>query len=192
MAGTGWVNDEPDAARMARLRARDAGAFTQLVERYERPMFNVAYRLLGDRMDAADATQNVFLKIFENIEDYDPKYRLFSWIYRIAMNESLDRLKRRRHANVATVDVEHLASARVEREPEQIVGAVQTHDVIQAALMELPHDQRVVIVLRHFSECSYAEIADILHIPEKTVKSRLYSARQELQGRLQARGALSP
>ncbi|HEU0277365.1 MAG TPA: sigma-70 family RNA polymerase sigma factor [Rhodanobacteraceae bacterium] len=176
---------------MTRLRTRDVGAFTQLVERYERPMFNVAYRMLGDRTDAADATQNVFLKIFENIEGYDPKYRLFSWIYRIAMNESLDRLKRRRHANAVAVGVEHLALASVDREPEQIVGAAQVHDVIQAALMELPHDQRVVIVLRHFSECSYTQIADILHIPEKTVKSRLYSARQELRGRLQAQGALS-
>ena len=62
------------------------------------------------------------------------------------------------------------------------------HDVIQAALMELPHDHRVVIVLRHFAECSYSQMADILHIPEKTVKSRLYSARQVLREKLCKRG----
>ena len=78
--------------------------------------------------------------------------------------------------------------ASAERGPEQLAGDLQTHDLIQAALLELPADYRAVIVLRHFSECSYAQMAEILHIPEKTVKSRLYSARQEMRAFLCARG----
>ena len=188
MAHVGRMSDEPDAAWVARLRMRDADAFKQLIECYERPMFNVAYRMLGNAAEAADATQDVFLKVFENIAGFDPKYRLFSWIYRIAMNESIDRLKHRRHEKVVAIDVEDFPLASAERGPEQVVGDAQMHDVIETALMELPHDHRVVIVLRHFAECSYAQMAEILHIPEKTVKSRLYSARQELHGKLIAQG----
>lgn len=187
MAHMGRMSGEPDAAWVARLRMHESGAFTQLIECYERPMFNVAYRMLGNAAEAADATQDVFLKVFENIAGYDPKYRLFSWIYRIAMNESLDRLKHRRHAEMVAIE-EDCPLASAGPGPEQVAGDAQMHDVIQTALMELPHDHRVVIVLRHFAECSYAQMAEILHIPEKTVKSRLYSARQELHGKLFARG----
>lgn len=188
MGQMGRMSDEPDAAWLVRLRAHDAGAFTQLIECYERPMFNVAYRMLGSAAEAADATQDVFLKVFENIAGYDPKYRMFSWIYRIAVNESIDRLKHRRHAETVAMDVEDFPLASAERGPEQMAGDAQMHDLIQTALMELQHDHRVVVVLRHFAECSYAQMAEILHIPEKTVKSRLYSARQELQGKLFAYG----
>ena len=188
MTNVGQVSDESDAAWIARLRLHDAGAFNQLMECYERPMFNVAYRMLGNAAEAADATQEVFLKVFEKIAGYDQKYRLFSWIYRIAMNESIDRLKHRHHAEVDATDLDDLPLASAERGPEQMAGDAQMHDVVQTALMELPYDHRVVIVLRHFAECSYAQMAEILHIPEKTVKSRLYSARQELHGQLCARG----
>lgn len=188
MTHMGRTSDEPDAAWVVRLRMRDAGAFSQLIECYERPMFNVAYRMLGNAAEAADATQDVFLKVFENIAGYDPQYRLFSWIYRIAMNESIDRLKHRRHAEAVAMDMDDFPLASAERGPEQMAGDAQMHDVIQTALMELPHDHRVVIVLRHFAECSYAQMAEILHIPEKTVKSRLYSARQELHQKLFAHG----
>jgi RNA polymerase sigma-70 factor (ECF subfamily) len=188
MAHMGRTGNELDAACVARLRVRDARAFEELVECYERPMFNVAYRMLGNAAEAADATQDVFLKVFENITGYDPRYRLFSWIYRIAVNESIDRLKYRRHADIVAVDVADLSLANAERGPEQTAGDAQMHDLIQAALMELQDDHRAVIVLRHFAECSYAQMAEILHIPEKTVKSRLYSARQELHGKLFAQG----
>lgn len=188
MAHMGRMSDEPDATWAARLRLRDVAAFNELIECYERPMFNVAYRMLGSAAEAADATQNVFLKVFENITGYDPQYRLFSWIYRIAVNESLDRLKHRSHAEAVAIDMEDFPLASTERGPEQVAGDAQMHDLIQRALMELPYDHRVVIVLRHFTECSYAQMAEILHIPEKTVKSRLYSARQELHGKLFAHG----
>jgi len=188
MTHMGRMSDEPDAAWVVRLRMRDADAFRQLIECYERPMFSVAYRMLGNATEAADATQNVFLKVFENIAGYDAKYRLFSWVYRIAMNESIDRLKHRRHVEAVAMDVEDFPLAGTERGPEQMAGDAQMHDVIQTALMEMPYDHRVVIVLRHFAECSYAQMAEILHLPEKTVKSRLYSARQELHQKLFARG----
>jgi RNA polymerase sigma-70 factor (ECF subfamily) len=182
------MNDELSPALVMRLRARDADAFGQLVKCYERPMFNVAYRMLGNAAEAADATQDVFLKVFEHMTGYDTKYRLFSWIYRIAVNESIDRLKRRQRTHAAPTRVEDLPLASDEPGPEKLVRDAQTHDAIQAVLMELQHDYRAVIVLRHFSECSYGQMAEILRIPEKTVKSRLYSARQALREKLCMRG----
>lgn len=191
MADVGRTNDEPDATWVAHLRARDAEAFKRLVACYERPMFNVAYRMLGNAAEAADATQDVFLKVFENIAGFDPHYRLFSWVYRIAVNEAIDRLKHRRHAATVSLDAEEFTLASADRGPEQMVGDAQMHDMIQTTLMEMPYDLRIVIVLRHFVECSYVQMSEILGIPEKTVKSRLYSARQQLHGKLCAHGVVT-
>lgn len=171
-----------------RLQAHDGAAFSELVESCERPLFNLAFRMLGDADEAADATQDVFVKVFENVATYDPQRRLFSWIYRIAINESLDRLKHRRRSHVVAVPVEELQLAGAERGPAERAQDGEAQDLIQATLMELSRDYRAVIVLRHYSDLSYSQMAEILHIPEKTVKSRLYSARQELRERLGARG----
>jgi RNA polymerase sigma-70 factor (ECF subfamily) len=184
----GVMDDNLSSAWLARLRARDAAAFGKLVECYERPLFNVAYRMLGNAAEAADATQDVFLKAFQNMASYDTKYRLFSWIYRIAVNESLDRLKHHQRTDAVAVPVEELPLASAEPDPEERALDGQMHDQIQAALLELPADYRALIVLRHFAECSYAQMAETLGVPEKTVKSRLYSARQALRVKLCAHG----
>jgi len=145
----------------------------QLVSQYERPVYNAAYRILGNADDAADTTQTVFLKVFEHIGDYDPKFRFFSWIYRISINESLNQVKKRRHQ-------EPLAESQASpwRSPEEHMESEKLSDRVQGALMELNGEYRTVVVLKHMSGCSYQQISDILQIPEKTVKSRLYTARQ--------------
>lgn len=182
------MDDKLGPALALRLQAHDAAAFNELVQSCERPLFNLAFRMLGNADEAADATQDVFVKVFENVATYDPQRRLFSWIYRIAVNESLDRLKHHRRTDAVAVPVEDLPLASNERGPAEQAQGGEAHDLIQAALMELPRDYRAVIVLRHFSDLSYAQMAETLHIPEKTVKSRLYSARQELRAKLCTRG----
>ena len=183
--------DEWELALIERLRNGERHAFDELMRRYQAPMYHVAYRMLGNMTEAADATQNVFFKVFEHLAQYESKYRLFSWIYRIAMNESLDQLQRRQRATFVDGALD-VAPCGAEEGPEALLDAHHLHDDIQAALMELQHDYRAAIVLRHFSECSYAQMAEILHVPEKTVKSRLYSARQVLRTKLGARGVVSP
>ena len=195
------MDDDQDRALLSRCRQGDRDAFAALVGSYERPVFAVAYRMLGNVADAADATQTAFLKMYEHLDGYDPHYRVFSWIYRIAVNEALDRLQWRRRngmtqgnyrgsadtgATTEEADEDGVASA--EQGPDEQFEAGQLHDCVQAALMELQRDYRAVIVLRHFSGCSYEEMASILHVPEKTVKSRLHSARQLLKKRLCAHG----
>lgn len=157
-----------------------------LVRQYERPVYNAAFRMLGNRDDAADVTQTTFLKTFQNLAQYNPAYRFFSWIYRIAINESIDTLSKRSRS-------EPLLEARAANDPtpEVQANAQQLSDEVQLALMSLSEDYRSVIVLRYFTGCSYREMADVLGVPEKTVKSRLYSARQKMRGALQAHGVMS-
>ncbi len=152
---------------------------------YERPVYNAAYRIVGNPDDAADVTQAVFLKAFEQLDQYKPEFKFFSWIYRIAINESINQIKR--NANQVSLDDREISDARG---PDDIVGTEDISRGIQESLMELREDYRTVVVLRHFSECSYRQISEILHIPEKTVKSRLYSARQLMKEELKGSGII--
>lgn len=177
------MNDSREKALLKRCRKGDRQALTELLGKYERPVYNAAYRIMGNPDDAADITQVVFLKAFENLEQYDPKYKFFSWIYRIAINESINQNKRGQRQQPIG-DYEPAASGG----PDDDAEAVDLSREIQESLMELKDDYRTIVVLRHFSDFSYREISEILQIPEKTVKSRLYSARQLMKQTLQDRG----
>jgi len=176
-------SESRDQALVKRCQHGDRKALEELLGHYEKPVYNAAYRILGNPDDAADITQVVFMKAFEHLGQYDPKYKFFSWIYRIAVNEAINQLKRGR--NQQPLDDTEVAGTRG---PDATVEAGDLQREIQAGLMGLTEDYRTVIVLRHFSECSYQQISEILQIPEKTVKSRLYSARQMMKDMLQARG----
>jgi RNA polymerase sigma-70 factor (ECF subfamily) len=172
-----------DHALVDRCRKGDRQALEALVGTYQKPVFNVAYRILGNPDDAADVTQAAFLKAFENLDGFDPNYKFFSWIYRIAVNESINQLKRIRKQQ--PLDESEPAGGPG---PDDEVEAGNLSRELQDGLMALNEDYRTVIVLRHFSDCSYRQISEILQIPEKTVKSRLYSARQLMKEQLLANG----
>jgi RNA polymerase sigma-70 factor (ECF subfamily) len=161
----------------------DRQALESLLVRYEKPVYNAAYRMLNSPDDASDVTQTVFLKVFENLDRYDPEYRIFSWIYRIALNESINCLNKRSRTQALEQEPQSVADG-----PEQATAGEQRSQEVQAALASIKSEYRMVIVLKHFLECSYLEIGQILDIPEKKVKSRLYSARQLLKDALNKRG----
>ena len=123
--------------------------------------------------------QAVFLKVFEHLDRYNPEYKFFSWIYRIAINESINQINRGKREHVLDD-----AQPSNERGPAEEAESSVLSKRVQEALMTLPEDYRKVTVLRHFSELSYREISEVLHIPVVTVKSRLYTARQQLKDRL--------
>jgi RNA polymerase sigma-70 factor (ECF subfamily) len=155
-----------------RCLAGDSGAFEPLVERYNGPLFRAAVRLLGDRESARDATQTAFLKAYQGLGAYDPNQRFFSWIYRILLNDCLNRLRARQPETVLSDLPAPPASDAIEARDLRLQ--------VRRALLKLPREQRDVVVLRHFAELSYEEVAATLHIPAKTVKSRLFAARQRL------------
>jgi len=180
------MDKEQEIALVTSCKHGDLKALDTLVRELQKPVYNAAYRMLGNPDEAADVTQSTFLKVFENIGRYNPKFRLFSWAYRIAVNESIDQLKRRQR----TQPLDQPPQTDTNLTPDS-ASAAQTSDEVQATLMELNEDQRAVIVLRYFSDCSYEDIGRVLELPEKTVKSRLFSARQQMKDKLHQHGVFS-
>jgi len=173
------VDNDADHALVERCKRGDWSAFTELVVRYQRPIYNAAFWMLRRPEDAKDITQIVFLKVAERLDDYDPKFKFFSWIYRIAVNESLNLL--RRNSREEALDDEVELPGRDDDDPERRAHDAEVSRRIESALMRMSTNDRMVLTLRHFSECSYQEIAEILDLDEKTVKSRLFEARQRLR-----------
>ncbi len=175
MKETPLAADEQDRALVKRFLEDHQDAAGALVDRYQQRLFNVALRMLHNVQDAEDVTQTVFLNAFRQLGTYDPKYRFFSWIYRMTVNESLNVLKRRK------------ATVTLEEEPDILAPgagpdrAAEAEDRVGRALLSLKPDDRAVVVLKHFVSFSYEEIAEVLEIPVKTVKSRLFTARERLR-----------
>ena len=166
--------DAEDHDAIRRCRAGDPAAFEPIVLRYQRVLFTVALRMLGDRDDASDAAQTAFVKAYEKLETFDEHRRFFSWIYRILVNECIN-LRRDRHVQVdPTAELPDAAT------PADVFEHRETSARVQAAVLALPIAYREVIVLRHFTELSYDEIADTLGVATSVVKSRLFTARHRL------------
>ena len=175
--------EDPDEELVERALDGDRKAFSALVERYQRPIYNAAYRVLGREEDAKDVVQTVFMKVAEHLGEYDERRKFFSWVYRIAVNESLNYLRTLdREEPLADEDAEPGAEST---NPEWRANEAEISARIQRALMGLKASDRVVLTLRHFSDCSYQEIATILDVEVKTVKSRLHEARARLRERLE-------
>ncbi len=170
------LNKQQEKQLIMDIRKGDRQAMELLVKEFEQPVYNAAYRMLGNANDAADVTQTTFLNVFGKFAQFNSSHKLFSWIYRIAMNESIDQLKRRPHNEQLSETLAANAPG-----PDAMLDTEQTSQFVQAALMKMSEDYRSVIVLRYFTGCNYAQMAATLRIPEKTVKSRLYSARQQLR-----------
>ena len=172
-----------DTQLVTQVQRGDRKAFAMLVARYEKPMFNAAFRMMNNADDAADVTQTAFTKAFEKIHTYNPSFKFFNWLYRITVNESLNTLNRRKRRR----NFEYDPPARVPT-PDEDFKQSEMSLLLQNALDTMNFDHRVVIVLRHLMLLSYGEIALILEIPEKTVKSRLYTERQMLRKQLLRQG----
>ncbi len=164
-----------------KCKSGDVAAYTELVKRYQRAVYNCTFRILNNREDAADATQTAFLRLYERIGSFDSNRSFFSWIYRIAINVAIDQRRRIRPADSIQEDrIESILD-----DPEENLEKSESKKDVQSALMKLSFDARIVLILRHYSEFSYKQMSDVLEIPEKTVRSRLYSSRQQLKDLLQ-------
>lgn len=189
----GEVTDENLAERAA---AGDPGAFDALVVLYSDRVFGVAFRMLGDRAEAEDLAQDVFVTLHRALGSFRGESKLSTWIFRITRNRCLNRMKflRRRHVGLhadiddpaysyACADVETKASGG--RDPHKKLANDELSALLQAYLLELPEEQRVLVVLRDLEDLSYEEIVDITGLPIGTVKSRLHRARAALAKMLQ-------
>jgi RNA polymerase sigma-70 factor (ECF subfamily) len=175
--------DREDSALVGAVMDGDVNAFAKLFSRYRKPLYNAAYRITGNRQDALDATQSAFANAYAALSSFDRSRSFFSWIFRIVVNESTD-VARRRETQLEPETADGLLEMRPD--PEESLHGSESDREVRRAIQRLKPDYRAVIVLRHFLELSYAEIADAVGVPEKTVKSRLFTARQSLKELLTA------
>jgi RNA polymerase sigma-70 factor (ECF subfamily) len=169
------MKDDQSRQLVAACKNGDRKAFDALVHLYQKPVFNAVYRMLNNVEEARDVTQTVFLKVYENLHGYDESYKFFSWIYRIAINEAINQ-------QAGQKDHEPLDESMESRDdPQGDVNRQEMQQEVQDTLMKISADHRSVIVLKHLLGFSYQEISEILKLPEKTVKSRLYEARDRMR-----------
>jgi RNA polymerase sigma-70 factor (ECF subfamily) len=167
-----------------RARHGDEGAFSQLVEAYQRPVFNLCYRMLGDAVEAEDAAQETFIRAYTRLASYDPNRKFSSWILAIASHYCIDRLRQRRMGLVAWDDLPPNSwLSDTQPKPEEVVLDRETQRQVRELLNDLPPDYRAVVILRYWHELSYEEIAGALHTTVPTIKSRLFRARQMMVNR---------
>jgi RNA polymerase sigma-70 factor (ECF subfamily) len=174
------TTDEQDRTAIRQYLEGDPAAARELVERYQRPLFTVALRMLGNAQDAEDVTQAVFGRVFRDLPAYDPTHRFFSWVYRMTVNAALNAQRDRK--SLTTIE-EHADLPAVGGGADD---ALAVEEQVHHALSALKPDDRSIVVLRYFQSLSYDEIAEVLGIPAKTVKSRLFTARERMRDVLRA------
>jgi RNA polymerase sigma-70 factor, ECF subfamily len=186
---------QPEAGLISRLRARDLGAFEELVAEFERPVFSLCLRLLGDAEEARDAAQETFLKVYRGLGGFRGEAGLKTWIYRIAINQAMNQQRwwRRRHRD-ETISLEltrgqsettigNLLPGRAASPEAQAISSEREKRIMRA-LDEIKQEYRIALVLREIEELSYEEIAHALSISIGTVKSRIARGREELRRRV--------
>jgi RNA polymerase sigma-70 factor (ECF subfamily) len=186
---------ELERTLLRRLRDRDERAFRELIENHRDRVFNITYRMLGNRAEAEDVAQEVFITVFKTIETFREESKFSTWLYRVTVNHCKNRIKylARRHDR----DRDELdetsqqqngavsgAPARA-AQPDRALASAQMEKHLQEAIANLDDDHRVVVVLRDVEDLSIEEICEITGLPDGTVKSRLHRARLVLRKKMQ-------
>lgn len=184
-----WTDEE----LVARSIGGDLDSFNQLVVRWERPIYALAYRVIGREEDARDVCQETFLRAFRALRGFKGQAKFSSWLYRITLNLCRDWMRRERRAPVAQapegVDLIELAAEReVSGTVEDLVWRRELSQAVALAMTTLPEEQRTAIILKEYHGLTFQEIADLLDCPLSTVKTRLYQGLTVLRRQLQRAG----
>jgi len=176
------VTEEQQTQEQAWAKAAQQGdqtAFMNIVQAYQKPVYNLCYRMLQDTTAAEDAAQETFLRVYTKIGSYNPNRKFSSWILSIASHYCIDRLRKRRFQLVSWDDISPTRwFTAKEPEPEEYTLTDEWRGDIHQLVSLLPPDYRAVIVLRYWYEMSYDEIAETLNTTISTIKSRLFRARK--------------
>lgn len=170
-----------EAQLIAQAQRGDHLAFGELVVRYQVAVYNLCYRMLGQGQDAEDAAQEVFLRVYRQLGSYDPVHRFSTWVLSIASHYCIDQLRKRRLNLVPLESIVTWARSR-QAQPDDIAIDGEERDQLQRLLARMPEKYRLALILRYWYDLSYAEIAQVVKLPENTVKTRLHRARQMLAG----------
>lgn len=185
-----------DEELVARARGGDLDSFNQLVLRWERPIYALAYRVIGREEDARDVAQETFLRAFRALAGFKGQAKFSSWLYRITLNLCRDWIRRERRAPVSQapegVDLIELAGEATPSESiEELVARKELGRAVARAMSSLPEEQRTAIILKEYHGLTFQEIADLLECPLSTVKTRLYQGLNVLRRQLEQAGVES-
>jgi RNA polymerase sigma-70 factor (ECF subfamily) len=190
-ASTTWTDEE----LVARSQRGDVDSFNQLILRWERPIYALAYRVIGREEEARDVCQEAFLRAFRALPGFKGQAKFSSWLYRITLNLCRDWIRRQRRAPVSQmpedVDVAEMAASRGPVESiEDLVARRELSAVVEEAMARLPEEQRTAIILKEYHGMTFQEIAELQGCPLSTVKTRLYQGLSVLRRHLDRTGQL--
>ena len=177
--------------RIKQVLKGDQNAYTDIVNLYQHKLYQICYRMLGNKQEAEDIAQEAFVRAYINLHSYDQKRKFSTWLYRIATNLCIDRIRKKKpdyylDAEVAGTEGLDMYSqiASSEQLPEETVEQMELQDRIQYEISRLPDKYRSVIVLKYMEELSLQEISEILDMPLGTVKTRIHRGREQLRKQL--------
>lgn len=184
---------KPLETRLARLALKgDQRAFAEIVDMYKDKLYHLGYRMTGNRQEAEDVVQETFLRVYKNLDRYDESQKFSTWIYRIATNLCIDRLRKRKA--VYSLDAESSDHEGLDgyamlpsdgKTPESELLLSETQRLIHDAIATLPVKYKSVMILRYLQELSLQEISDVLDMPVTTIKTRVHRGREFLRRKLE-------
>jgi RNA polymerase sigma-70 factor (ECF subfamily) len=181
--------EQDDQLLVAASKNGDQEAFAQLVQRYQRIVFNLVYRMLQQYEEATETTQETFLAAWQGLPSFRGDARFPTWLYRIAYNCSLKQLELRKRDRALQIALEAEKTLEQENDQQRENAELDAHDrqmLVQEHLSQLPSKYRIVLVLRHLQDMTYEEMAEILMMPIGTIKTHLFRARNLLKERIQS------
>lgn len=183
-----------DAQLIEKCLEGELSQYNEIVDRYENMVFNLAYRIMKNREDAEDVTQEVFINAFNHLASYNSKYKLSTWLLKITKNQSLYRLRGMKNQPKASEDLELLSAQNEQEMPQSVLANPEAEaqrsefkEVVLEILSTMPDKYRLTLMLRHMMERSYQDIADILEMNLGTVKTNIHLGRKLLREKLEAR-----
>lgn len=181
--------EQTDADLVRQTLCGNTTAYNGLVVRYQRQVYNLAYRMLGNAEDAGDLVQDTFLRAYGALRSFRQDASFLTWLYKIASNLCIDQLRSRKTKGVLSLNVEleegrEPAADSRDCAPEETAVREAVQEVVQHAILNLPEKYRRVVIMRHLQDMSVEEIARVLDLPTGTVKTHLFRARDMLRGRL--------
>lgn len=178
------MQPELDHTLLKRSQQGDLSAYGQLIERYQKSVFNTCYRVMGTPQDAEDLAQDTFIRAYKRLHTFDLKKEFGPWVRTVGVNLCLNALQKKGNNQLAIDEQPENRKSKNAKTPEEILQQNEQANNIRRAIFELPAKHRAVIELRHYQAMSYAEIARTLKLPLSDVKSYLYRARQMLAQKL--------
>jgi RNA polymerase sigma-70 factor (family 1) len=178
-----------DTDLMLQLKNGDETAFRKIIKIHQDYVYRLAFRYLANRQDAEEITQDVFIRLYQSRASYAPKAKLSTYLYRIAINLSLNRIRDRKRKRWLSLESlkkrgQEVLFSKDDQNPDRIMDIKERQQIIQAAIEGLPENQRTALILKRFEELSYSEISDVMRISVSAIEALLHRAKQNLKKKL--------